>query len=131
MNATGYVSVTANNLIIRTGPGSSSPAVPGLNPVQLGSILRVYAQQNGWLKISDSSDHWVSASRTVPVRRARVNTADTNCRSGPGATFAIVRTLQQGTEVFEYEAQDGWSRVGVDEAWIRTTLLSRLSGGAP
>lgn len=122
--ATGYVSVTANSLTIRTGPGADNPAVPGVAPAQLGSILRVYAQQSGWIKISSSNNHWVSDSRTVPVRPARINTPNTNCRSGPAATFPVVRTLQQGEQVFEYEASNGWSRVGLDDAWIRSTLLT-------
>lgn len=119
-----FVCVTAASLNLRTGPGTGNPLVPGQGPAQFGSVLRVHEARDGWYRISSSKQHWVSASRTRDVTLAVVNTDGTNCRSGPGTNFPIVFALAAGEQVFVHETRDGWSRVNLDQQWIKSTLLS-------
>ncbi|MEM7036556.1 MAG: peptidoglycan recognition family protein, partial [Bacteroidota bacterium] len=75
---TKYVSVTADFLNIRTNPGASNPKVEGREPALLGSVLRIYEEKDGWLRISSSSSHWVSGKHTKDVRRAIVRVGSLN-----------------------------------------------------
>lgn len=118
-----YVVVTADFLNIRVAPGSSNPLVSGPNRAELGSVLRVWGERDGWLKVSGRNEHWVSGRHTADVRRGLVNTDGTNCRLGPGTDFEIARIHQNGDEVFVETERDGWLRVGADR-WIKATLVT-------
>ncbi|MGV3552443.1 N-acetylmuramoyl-L-alanine amidase [Rhizobium sp.] len=119
-----WVCVNVDSLNIRTGPDSSNPLAPGTTPAKLGSILRVYAQQNNWLKISNSKDHWVSGTRTYNVTPATVNTDDSKCRTGPGTSFPIINSFNSGFQLFVHATSGGWSRVAIDEQWVSSSLLT-------
>lgn len=117
------VAVTADFLNIRTGPAADRPRVAGANRAEMGSILRVWRETNGWFKISKSKDHWVFGQQTAPVRRGVVNTDDTNCRQGPGTEFDVVGAFQKGDVVYVEAERDGWRRIGV-RRWVKGTLVT-------
>lgn len=119
----GWVAVTATALNIRKGPAANFALVADHGPAQLGSVLRVWGRQNGWLKVSNSKDHWVFGQLTEPVSPATVNTADSNGRSGPGTGHGVVEVFQKGEKVYVHETNGGWSRIG-PEIWIRETLIT-------
>ncbi|MEM0988608.1 MAG: SH3 domain-containing protein [Pseudomonadota bacterium] len=114
--------VTATALNIRVGPSSQNKKVPGVAPAELGSVLRVYARQNGWLKVSNSNDEWVSGRYTDPVTPALVNTDGTNVRSGPSTSHTIVNVLDTGERVFVVRTKGKWSEIE-DSSWIHSSLL--------
>ena len=118
-----HVEVTADSLNIRTGPGASSALISEHGPAQMGSVLRVFAEQNDWFKVSSSKQHWVSGRRTAPVRPGTVNTADSNGRTGPGTGFTVVKVYQTGEKLFVRETRDGWHRVDVD-TWVHASLIT-------
>jgi uncharacterized protein YraI len=115
-----YGSVTSSTLNVRTGPAASFAKV---NTVLLGSIVRVYDQRDGWLKISASRKEWVSGKFVTEVLRATVTAPALNVRSGPGVSFARVASLAKGQEVFSYEATNGWCRISPEQRWVAASLL--------
>lgn len=119
-----WVCVNVDSLNIRTGPGSANPLAPETTPALLGSILRVYAEQNNWLKVSNSKEHWVSGQRTYQVRPATVNTDDSKCRTGPGTTFPIINSFDSGFQLFVHATSGSWSRVAIDDQWVSSSLLT-------
>lgn len=118
-----YAVVTASNLIIRIGPGYTFAKDSSRAPVSLGAILRVFREQNGWLKISGSQDHWVSARYTKPVKKAEVKASLLNARSGPGLSFSIIGSYIMGQEIFIESETDNWCKINMEEKWVSKAYL--------
>ena len=118
----GYV--TTATLNIRTGPSTSFKQI---NTTTQGAILRIYKEQNGWYKISKTKEEWVAGKLVADVTRmVVVETDDLNVRSGPGTTFSVVGAYQRGEEVFVFEEDGNWSRIGLDERWVSKKFLRAL-----
>ncbi|WP_341224717.1 SH3 domain-containing protein [uncultured Arcticibacterium sp.] len=118
-----YATVTASALNVRVLPTSSSSKASDREALVLGSVLRVYEEQNNWYRISSSQQHWVSARYTDDVERAVVNASVLNVRSGPGTSFAKVGSFLKNQEVFVYERSNGWCRVSLDIKWVKDNFL--------
>lgn len=116
-----YVAVIANLLNVRKGPGTNHGKVTA---VENGSILRVFEQKDGWLKISNSSERWVYARFTRDLQKANVTANMLNLRSGPGTGFSIAGTLPKGTEVFIELVDGDWAKINLQENWLHTGYLA-------
>ena|SRR6218665_468719 len=119
-----YVSVTTDTLNIRTGPSASENKAKDRTPALFGNVVRVYEEKNGWYKISSSAQHWVASRYTNSVKRALVKADILNVRSGIGTAFPKVGSLPEGTEVFIYNQDNGWSKISVDERWVKDSFLT-------
>lgn len=117
------VAVTADFLNIRTAPRSSASKINEHGPAELGSILRVFGEEDGWLKISNSKEHWVYGRYTSSVTHAVVNTDESNVREGPSTDYDVMEVLNNGDDVFVRFEEDSWLNVG-PERWIHSTLVS-------
>jgi SH3-like domain-containing protein len=113
-----YVSVKASKLNIRSKPEVSAMRVAGLDPVSLGSVLRVYQEENGWYKISNALEHWVYGKYTMDVSRALVKADKLHVRNGPGISFEKVGSLAKGQEIFIVHEDNNWCRIHMDEKWV-------------
>jgi uncharacterized protein YraI len=118
-----YVAVTANLLNVRTAPNGSSAKAPDRQAAQLGAILRIYDESNGWLKISNSQSHWVYGRYTTEVQRATINANVLRVRSGPGTAYPIVDNLMKSEEVFISKESDGWCKMSLEEKWLSKSYL--------
>jgi uncharacterized protein YraI len=118
-----YVCVTASSLNVRVLPSSSAPKASDRTSVPLGSVLRVYGEQDGWLKISKSDSRWVSSRYTTKVERALVTADILNVRTGPTVSFPKVEHLSKGEIVFVTEIQNGWCKIGLEEKWVSKDYL--------
>lgn len=114
---------TADSLNIRTAPTTNSVKAQDRKPITLGSVVRVYEENNGWYRISSSAQHWISSRYTKTVHRALVNADVLNVRSGAGTQYAKVASLTKGTEVFISETNGEWSRVGLEMKWVKSIYL--------
>lgn len=119
-----YVCVSASSLNVRIQPNSTSAKANDRAAIKMGSILRVYDEQNNWLKISNSAQHWVSSRYTFEVTRATVNASSLNVRSGPGTIYPKNSSIIQGEEVFIYAEQNGWCKIGSGERWVSKQYLT-------
>lgn len=118
--ASGYGCVTADSLNIRASASASGARV---GAATLGAILRIHARSGDWLKISLSHEEWVNGRHVKTVRRARVNAATLNVRSGPGTQHPKVGQVRQGDEVFVHEEANGWCKIGLDARWVSRGFL--------
>lgn len=118
-----YAYVDTQSLNIRMGAYASSPRADGGAVASFGSILRVYSEKDGWLKISANSERWVSGKFTREILKCAVSADSLNVRSGPGTNFPAVARLAKGEEVFVSETDGGWSRLGPDARWVSTRYL--------
>jgi SH3-like domain-containing protein len=122
-NLLGYAVVTADSLNVRVGPGASNSLAPGRDPVQLGAVLRVYAESDGWLKISNSASHWVSQRFTLEAKRFIVDAGSLNVRFGPGTNHPVVRKLAKDDQVFVLEEEAGWAKIALNSWWVNKIYL--------
>ena len=118
-----YVCVSTETLNVRILPNSSSPKAPEGSTIQLGAILRVYEEKEGWLKISGSDSRWVSAKYTIQATRAIINATTLNIRTGPGAAYSKDGSLSKGQIVFVTEFRDNWCKLAMEERWISKNFL--------
>jgi SH3-like domain-containing protein len=118
-----YVSVTASKLNIRSKPLLTALRVSGLAPVIMGSVLRVYQEENGWYKISSTQEHWVYGKFTIKVLRAAVKATKLYVRNGPGKFFDRVTTLTKGEELFIVQEENNWCKINMDEKWVSKDYL--------
>ncbi len=119
-----YVVVNTASLNVRKKADSSSDKVTDRAPVLLGAILRVHKEKNGWLKISDSKQHWVSGRFTMDVQRATVSATALNVRSTPEVVRGnVVASLTQGQEVFIETETNGWCKLVMENRWVSKDFL--------
>ena len=116
-----YVAVTASLLNVRKGPGTRHGKV---TVVENGSVLRVFEEKDGWLKISNSAERWVYARYTKDLKKANVTASLLNVRIGPGRNFAIAGTLPKGTEVFIELVEGQWAKINLQDSWLHTSYLA-------
>ena len=119
--------MNTETLNIRIGPSSSNAIVKDRKPALFGSVLRVYKEKDGWFKVSSSAEHWVSGRFTHEVKRALVKSDVLNVRSGAGTAFPKVGSLDKGTEVFIYNRKDGWSKIAMDDQWVKDSFIDLTS----
>jgi uncharacterized protein YraI len=119
-----YAVVTATTLNIRKGPGTTFAKVSDREAATFGSLLRVYQEKFGWLKISASSNHWVNAKYTSPVQHAFVKADSLNIRIGPGTQFDKSGALKKGEELFVYNEENGWCQISAGEKWVNKDFLT-------
>jgi hypothetical protein len=118
------VMVTAQRLNIRSGPSSRAMPAPGREAAHSGAILRVYDVRDGWYKISNSQENWVSSRFTMEVHRATVNSNALNVRSGPGTNFPRVDSLLRGEEVYIVAEINNWCKIAIEEKWVNKSFLT-------
>lgn len=119
-----YAVVTANSLNVRVGPGVSNRLAIDRKPVQLGAVLRVYDETNGWLKISKSTNHWVSKRFTLNAKRFIVDASFLNIRFGPGTDHPIVGKLAKNDQVFVVEKAGNWAKIALNSWWVDSGWLA-------
>lgn len=119
-----YRRITIDELNIRTGPGSGNALADAEGPLRVDSVVRVFAEANGWLKISNSKEYWIYGKWSRPVERKTVHANDSKVRQGPGTSFTVVDAYDAGVEVFVDAVSGGWSRISILDRWMSSSLLS-------
>lgn len=119
-----YVCITASTLNIRSACDRSSPKVSDRPSLQLGAVLRVYEERNGWYKISVSKNHWIYGAYTIDVKRATVNCDILNVRNLPGIEGLKIASMARETEVFVHEEKNDWCRIGESQKWVNKKYLT-------
>lgn len=119
-----YAIVTATSLNVRSSSSANSEKVTDRNAVLFGSVVRVFEIKDGWLKISNSKEHWISEKYTIPVKRAIVNSDILNVRSGSNVSFPKIGSFMKGEELFIIKEENGWCKIGMDEKWVSKKFLN-------
>ena len=109
----GYVNT--RDLNVRQGPSSRYPITRVLHQ---GDNIEIYEQVGNWYRVGD--DEWLHKNYVKITFEKKdgvvVDPTNLNVRSGPGANFPIVDTLEDGTPVEIFEIQGRWYRIG-DNRW--------------
>ena len=75
------------------------------------------------MKISNSSEHWVSKRYTDEVKKATITATTLNVRSGDGTNYPKVGSLTKGQEIFVSLIQGDWCKVSSDNKWVSKKYL--------
>ncbi len=107
--------VTAIALNMRAGPSVDSDPVAVL---QLGTILSVFSEENGWLYVYDEHTcalGYVSAAYASYYEREPTakwegvcNADDSNLRSGPSTNFTKYYAIDSGNPLYVYYRSGNW-----------------------
>ncbi len=119
-----YVAVNTARLNVRKSP--SGDLATDREPVTIGAILRVFKEKDGWYKITESKNHWVSGRLTFDVKRAKVETSGSalNVRSEPRvAAGNIIGTIASQQEIFIEREENGWCKIVLENRWVRKDFL--------
>ncbi|MFN0202719.1 MAG: SH3 domain-containing protein [Bacteroidia bacterium] len=119
-----YVSVTEDTLNIRNAPSSSADKVADKEPATIGTVLRVFKENEGWYKISNTQEHWVNGKYTVEVKYAVVNSDTLSVRTGPDKSYSKLGSLKKGEKVFVFEEENGWCKISLDDKWVNKKYLT-------
>lgn len=120
-----YVIVTAiSGLNIRQEPTGRSKKAENRKPAEMGAVLRVFEERNGWYKISESQSHWIAGRFTIVAKRATVKANRLNIRSGPGIKYLKSGELVQGESIYCTQETGRWCRLGIEDNWVSKHFLS-------
>lgn len=124
------VSVTGDNVNLRSGPGTNYSVKWKYGS---GFPLKVLQEKGDWLKVEDfeGDTGWLYeklTSRTghMIVKVHKNQDTKINIRSGPGTKYKIVGKAYYGVVFRTIKQQNGWAHVKHDtglEGWIKRTLL--------
>lgn len=67
----------------------------------------------------------LNGAALTPTQTKKVDTEILNVRTGPGASYAVLRKISNHTEVTIYAEQNDWSKISnTSEEWVFTKLLN-------
>ncbi|NQU85530.1 MAG: SH3 domain-containing protein [Mariniphaga sp.] len=113
-----YATVKANRLNVRIGPGTNNSLARSIKSVKLGSVVKVFKEENGWYKISDQQDHWISGNYTIDVEKGKITASTLHIRTGPGTKYAIAGKLIKGQEIIIEKELNNWYKLYLQDKWI-------------
>lgn len=106
-----YVSITGDNINVRSGPGTNYQVAMELFN---GYPLKVIATQGDWLKISDFENDtgWVHSSLVENGNSVIVNgNKSVNMRAEPTTNSAIIATVDRGVVLTRLESKGNWLKL--------------------
>ncbi len=119
------VSVNANNVNMRSGPGDKYAVLWELGT---GYPLKVLEHQGSWFKVEDfeGDEGWIYKSLVDHEPHLIVKKRRVNMRSGPGDNYRLVGKANYGVVFKTLKVKDGWARVKHENGlvgWISRSLL--------
>ncbi|HAQ06166.1 MAG TPA: N-acetylmuramoyl-L-alanine amidase [Bacillus bacterium] len=119
----GMVTITAESLNVREGPGLSYPVAAGLKKGEKYPLLK---QEGEWIQISlgGSKTGWVvewftakdspasvPATQNINGKNGSVTANGLRVRKGPGTAFQIIGSLNNGQAVEILNTKDNWAEI--------------------
>ena len=132
------VKITADELNVRSGPGTNYPVVTAVHENETYTIV---AESNGWGKLKSGAG-WISLAYTTKVGtptaskptavtqpssyRVRVTADVLNIRSGPGVNYAKNGSITKGGVYTIVETKNGWGKLKSGAGWISLEFTTKL-----
>jgi len=106
-----YVSVSKDNVNVRSGPSTTDPVYMELFQ---GYPLKVLKRNGEWLQISDfeGDTGWIHQSLVGKNDTVIINASKSvNMRSGPGTDSSVVADVERGVIMTKVEEQGKWMKL--------------------
>jgi N-acetylmuramoyl-L-alanine amidase len=137
MAAIGSVTINANSVNIREGPGLTYPFV---THVDKGDKIPYVAEKGDWiqLQLSNGKTGWVAnwliskntnflSTKSIDTESslAFANTSQLRVRSGPGTSFQIIGYLNKGQKVTILDSNENWIKISSSfgSGWVSNQFL--------
>jgi len=127
------VKVTAKDLNMRTGPGTSYKRKGYIKP----GTYTITKTSNGWGKLK-TNGYWIKLSYTKKVTsttskstttsseyKVKVKAKDLNMRTGPGTSYARKGYIKPGTYVIS-KTSNGWGKIKSNGYWIKLSYTTKI-----
>lgn len=123
------VKVTAKDLNMRTGPGTSYKSKGYLKP----GTYTIKAEKNGWGQLK-TNGYWIKLSyvsksgeteKADTSYKVKVKAKDLNMRTGPGTSYKSKGYLKPGTYTVK-TAKNGWGKLSTNGYWIKLSYTAKV-----
>ncbi|NLD18681.1 MAG: CHAP domain-containing protein [Clostridiales bacterium] len=117
------VSVTHNDLNMRTGPGTSYARKGYIKP----GVYTITKTQSGWGQVGENG-YWIYLSYTTTVSgiyKVSVGVKDLYQRTGPGTSYSKKGFISPGTYTI-VSTENGWGKVSSNGYWIYLQYTTRI-----
>lgn len=136
------VTISTNNMNVRTGPGLSYQVV---TKVQKGDHFSLLMEEGDWYQIDLGSGEkgWVanwlvdksqnrSPSKTIATS-GTIQTNNLRVRSGPGTSFSVIGSLNKGETVQILNQDENWYKIKgpFGNGWVSKEYVQSTSEGVP
>jgi SH3-like domain-containing protein len=123
--AISLVSVSAENVNLRSGPGSNYSVLWELGQ---GFPLKVLGRKGDWTKVEDfeGDSGWIHSKLIAKRSHLIVKKKRINVRSGPGSRYRLVGKANYGVVFKTIKISKGWAKVKHENGlsgWIKRDLL--------
>lgn len=125
------VKVSAINLNMRKGPGTSYNAVGYIKP----GIYTINKTNNGWGRVGETG-YWiflkysekisdaqpnkeVAEDTSVTKYDVKINASSLNMRTGPGTSYSSKGEVKRGKTVEICDTKNGWGKLSSNGYWIK------------
>lgn len=120
-----FLSIKGNQVNVRQGPSTTAPVAWELTE---GYPMKVTQKRGNWLKVKDFEGElgWVYQPLTQKKPHHIVKAPTANMRTGPGAQYTKVATLQQHDLLQTQTVKNGWVKGKASNGevgWISKKLL--------
>ncbi len=127
------VKVTAKDLNMRTGPGTSYKSKGYIKP----GTYTISKTSNGWGKLK-TNGYWIKLSYTKKVTstttkstttsseyKVKVKAKDLNMRTGPATSYKSKGYIKPGTYTIS-KTSNGWGKLKTNGYWIKLSYTTKI-----
>jgi N-acetylmuramoyl-L-alanine amidase len=136
--SSGSVTISTDTVNVRSGPGLS---YPNIMTVKRGEQYQIVKEKDDWIeiKLSFGQTGWIvnwlvtkddeassgPEATSTGSKIAKVNTDQLRIRSGPGTSFPMIASLNQGQEVTILDQNENWYKISsyFGEGWVIREFL--------
>jgi N-acetylmuramoyl-L-alanine amidase len=128
--AVGSVTISANSVNIREGPGLSYPLMSHVNK---GDKYPLIAEKGDWsqLQLSNGKTGWVASWLITKCTNLKIKTGivtddNLNIRNEPSLSSSVLGKLSKGMTVYVYSQKDNWLEIRFSnkKAWVSSQFIS-------
>lgn len=123
--------VTANNLRVRSGPGTENKVLGSINQ---GDTVEILSEDGSWVKVNTAfGKGWVSKDyirmkegQASTQKSGSISANSLNVRATPSLTSKVVGKLVKGAKVSIISEKNGWMEIAFNSqsAWISSEYVT-------
>ena len=116
------VKITAKDLRMRTGPGTSYASKGYVKP----GTYTIISEKSGWGKLS-TNGYWVSLkyAKLSGKTKVKISASDLNMRTGAGIIYKTKGHVKKGTYTLK-TIKNGWGQLASNGYWVSLNYVKLI-----